>query len=117
MAVRQRKGCDAAVRFGNKVCILIKDNKKRLEVLQAALAKGWPVTSVDFKGIPRRVVAMFDHLEQLIDDEIFRDAASCVWGGFEGDLEVDGLTIKRFAIMKPSKISPRSQTARGSRTG
>jgi len=117
MAVRQHKGRGTAFRISSEVCVLIKDNKKRLEALQVALARGWPVTSVDFKGIPRHIIAIFDLLEQLIDNPIFWEATSCVWGGFEGDLESDGLTIKRFAVMKPSKISPRSQTARGAQAG
>lgn len=105
------------VRVANEVCVLIKKNKERLGKIREGLKRGWPVTSVDFKGIPRRIVAMFNDLERLTNDPIFREAASCVWGGFEGDLEVDHLTIERFATIKPSKILPSSQTARGARVG
>ena len=51
------------VRVANEVCVLIKKNKERLGKIREGLKRGWPVTSMDFKGIPRCIVAMFNDLE------------------------------------------------------
>lgn len=86
-------------------------------MIEDALARGWPVTSVDFRGIPGRIVAMVDQLKQQIVDPEYRHRASCVWGSFEADLESDGLSLQRFATIKPLRLAGDSKVVKGARVG
>ena len=81
------------------------------------MGHGWPVTSVDFREIPQRIVGIYRQLREFTIDAEFREERSCVWEAFEAELEVAGLTLKRFAAMDPSKVPHDSPVMRNARVG
>ncbi|KIJ04491.1 hypothetical protein PAXINDRAFT_22220 [Paxillus involutus ATCC 200175] len=67
----REKGHDPALRLGIEICILINNERKKVGAITLATKRGWPVTSIDFKEIPGRVIAMLRELKEIVFD---RDA-------------------------------------------
>ena len=54
------------VRLAMDICIVIKREHKRLEYIKLAAEKKWPTTTIDFQGIPNRVLEMYDELKKIM---------------------------------------------------
>lgn len=101
--VKQKK---TNIRLAIDICMLIKREQRRLKAIEFAGEVDWPVTRVDFKGIPRCVLELYDELQRLIfDAEAHKDVF--LWKCFEAALEVDGWTVSQFARMRSPPMSSR----------
>ncbi|KAI6001304.1 hypothetical protein EDD15DRAFT_2361664 [Pisolithus albus] len=99
--VKQKK---TNFRLALDICRLIKREQHRLKAIEFAEEADWPVTRVDFKDIPRRVLKLEDELRRLIfDAEAHKNVF--LWKCFEAALEVEGCTISQFARMRSPLMS------------
>ncbi|KAI5981452.1 hypothetical protein EDD15DRAFT_2203956 [Pisolithus albus] len=99
--VKQKK---TNFRLALDICRLIKREWRRLKAIEFAEEADWPVTRVDFKDIPRRVLKLEDELRHLIfDAEAHKNVF--LWKCFEAALEVEGCTISQFARMRSPPMS------------
>ncbi|KAI5997545.1 hypothetical protein EDD15DRAFT_2364272 [Pisolithus albus] len=109
--VKQKK---TNFRLALDICRLIKREQRRLKAIEFAEEADWPVTRVDFKDIPRRVLKLEDELRRLIfDAEVHKNVF--LWKCFEAALEVEGCTISQFARMRSPPMS--SMIWQNSRSG
>ena len=106
----------AAAQLATQICAMIRREHLKVEHLKLATKKGWPITTVDFKGIPGHIVKLEDQLRSVVYNKSFCERQS-VWKSFEGDLATDGLTLGTFAHAGNSNLSPGSATFNNARPG
>lgn len=109
-------GRDAALRIGMKICTLVRKEHEKLAAVELAAERGWPVTSIDFKNIPSRILAQKKQLERIIFVSKARENLTA-WISFSGDLEENGWTIANFSRLAPSAIPQISITVKNARVG
>lgn len=105
-----------ACRLGIDICNMYKREEKKVGALALAADRGWPVTSIDFAQIPRRIVGMLDDLERLVFDPKFREDSD-IWAWFEASLVSDGLSVEDFARLRPQQVALASRITENARVG
>jgi hypothetical protein len=81
-----------------------------------ALENNWPVSSIDFKAIPRRIVAMQLQISSIVFDRKSREGLY-MWKQFEHNLTSDGWNVVTFSRIAPGKVPRESKMAKYARPG
>jgi len=95
---------------------MIKQVSRKVEQVKIAGQNGWPITNVDFRRMPSRIIALRDHLMNITYDLDVREQVY-TWTCFEADLEVQGWTLAQFGWMGAGTLPLTSPTVENSRPG
>ena len=117
--LHRKKGSEYTVpvsRMGLDICNLLTREKKHDLALETAARKGWPVTNINFRLIPRRVRALSAELDQLVSSKNYLEHLF-IWDAFKQGLAADHLSIKKFSLLRAGEINPSSNVAIKSEPG
>ncbi|KAG6380097.1 hypothetical protein JVT61DRAFT_8182 [Boletus reticuloceps] len=117
--LRRKKGSKYTVpvsRMGIDICNLLKRENRRSLALDMAATKGWPVTDINFRLIPRRVRALSAELDQLMFSKTYLED-SFIWDAFKQALAADHLSLKKFSLLRVGEINPTSNVVIKSEPG
>jgi len=95
--------------LGMQICTMVRWDHRKMEQLKIATKKGWPISSIDFKKIPGRIVKLQEQLHPVVHNKTFCEQQH-VWKSFEADLAADRWTLTMFAKVQNSVLSSGSAT-------
>ncbi|KAI5996616.1 hypothetical protein F5J12DRAFT_785397 [Pisolithus orientalis] len=95
------------VQLGAQICTMIKREYRKYEQLKIAVKKGWPISMIDFKQIPRHIIKWQDQLDLILCNRSLHKQQH-VWKCFEADLVEDGWMLEKLACMWNSALCSRS---------
>jgi len=102
--------------LGMQICAMVRRDHRKMEQLKIATKKGWPISTIDFKKLPGRIVKLQDQLQPVVHNKSFREQQH-VWKSFKADLAAEGWTLPTFAKVRNSVLSSGSATMDHSRPG
>ena len=102
--------------LGMHICTMIRRDHRKIAYLKIATKKNWPISAIDFKKIPGRIVKLQDQLHPVVHNKSFRERQH-VWKSFEADLAAERWTLATFARVPNTVLSSGSATLDHSRPG
>lgn len=109
--VKQKK---SSSRLAMDICILIKQEQRRLSAIKVADEMNWPATCINFNEIPNRVLQRYNELQTIMFTKEARENLF-LWNCFKADLEFEPYSLEQFARMRHVPVT--SIIWRNSRSG